>query len=116
MIEKLVESILMGFPLGSILIWNSDNAGSYVLDGQQRTISILKIRNKPLKFLSKKSIEMLVGKNKNNVEKFILKNKELTNYELVDENNNFNEKIKVQIANTKINLNDSKIILEYIKS
>jgi hypothetical protein len=76
----------------------------------------LKIRNKPLKFLSKKSIKILVGKDNKNVENFISKNKELTNSELVNENNNFNEKINKDLLDLGVISNDSKKILEYIKS
>ncbi len=52
---KLLDSMLKGYPLGSILIWNHKNK-QYILDGQQRTRSILRIREFPFQNLSEKTL------------------------------------------------------------
>lgn len=44
----LIDSLLKHYPIGSIIIWNN-NDHKYVLDGQQRTRSLLEIRKKPFK-------------------------------------------------------------------
>ncbi len=45
---KLIDSLLRGYPIGSIIVWRNNNY-KYVLDGQQRTRSLLQIREYPFK-------------------------------------------------------------------
>ncbi|BDU67530.1 MAG: hypothetical protein TYPL_1830 [Candidatus Tyloplasma litorale] len=58
-VSKLVDSLLRGYPLGSIIIWVGEDNKKYILDGQQRTRSLLEIRKYPFKFLSEETFEEL---------------------------------------------------------
>ncbi len=51
---KLIDSLLRGYPIGSIIIWNNKNT-KYILDGQQRTRSLLEISKFPFKDMSKET-------------------------------------------------------------
>lgn len=47
----LIDSLLKGYPIGSIIIWNNGRT-KYVLDGQQRTRSLIEIKKFPFKDMS----------------------------------------------------------------
>ncbi len=46
--DRLIDSIIRGYPIGSIIIWTNKNY-KYILDGQQRTRSLLEISKLPFK-------------------------------------------------------------------
>ncbi len=68
---KLIDSLLRGYPIGSIIIWRNEDI-KYILDGQQRTRSLLKIREYPFKDMSEHTFESLFQS-----EQFIEQNKVL---------------------------------------
>ncbi len=80
---KLIDSILRGYPIGSIIIWNNNNI-KYVLDGQQRTRSLMEIRNFPFKDMTQETFnslftERFVEKNNTMLENVL---KELKKYDI----------------------------------
>lgn len=68
---KLIDSIIRGYPIGSIIIWNNNNY-KYILDGQQRTRSLMEIRKYPFKDMTNETFLSLFGN-----QKFIEKNEVL---------------------------------------
>lgn len=72
----LIDSLVKGYPVGSIIIWTNNNF-KYILDGQQRTRSLMQIREYPFKdmiFETFKSLfknEDYVDKNKTLIENIL---------------------------------------------
>ncbi len=58
--SKLIDSILKGYPIGTIIIWWNNGKG-YILDGQQRTRSLEKIRTKPFADLTIETFTEIIG-------------------------------------------------------
>ena len=52
--DDLIDSILKKYPIGAIIIWRHEDI-DYILDGQQRTRSLLKIREKPFSDMSEET-------------------------------------------------------------
>lgn len=66
MTTKLLLSILKGFPMGSILTWQhkeNDKNISYLIDGQQRTQTIMNIIMNPMEFQNKETLSMIYKEN-----------------------------------------------------
>ncbi len=125
-VVKLVDSIISGFPIGSILLWKNDKGKSFILDGQQRTISLLKVRNKPFKYLSSETFSKLIGTEKYELatQEIINKLADFTIDEIVDMKGNFKKPIEEIIdpflanidGSVKEKLNEYVMIWKYDKS
>ncbi len=55
---NLIDSLLRGYPVGSIILW-SHKGYKYVLDGQQRTRSLLQIRKYPFRDMKEETFHSL---------------------------------------------------------
>lgn len=57
--SDLLNSVVEGFPVGSIILSKVEDGAKdlyYVLDGQQRTLTLLEIKNKPFKYMTPKTL------------------------------------------------------------
>ncbi len=65
MTNKLLLSVLKGYPMGSILIWNQISNEkkelNYVIDGQQRTQTLMRILEHPMKFQNRETLSEIFG-------------------------------------------------------
>ncbi len=55
-IDKLLLSLYKGYPIGSMLIQNTKTDKTKLLDGLQRTFSLIKIGEKPLNFITEELV------------------------------------------------------------
>ncbi len=69
----LIDSFIKEYPIGTILVWRQPNS-NYILDGQQRTRSLLRIAEHPFTDFSKQTLIDVIKKNYLNIEIKIIPN------------------------------------------